>query len=117
MGFSGWRRIGKQKSDWPPWRTHTVALRLTSKIEDMITMIFIPIYFTLSGLKTNIGLLSTGTAWGFVVMVVAVACAGKIIGCGVAARLGGLEWREAWGVGVLMNTSGLARGWLDETGG
>ena len=72
-------------------------------------MIFIPVYFALSGLKTNIGLLDDGIAWAYVIMVVVVACAGKILGCSFAARFSGLPWREAWAVGVLMNTSGFWR--------
>lgn len=72
-------------------------------------MIFIPIYFALSGLKTNIGLLNDGLAWAFVLLVVVVACAGKIFGCTFAAKYSGLNWRESWAVGILMNTSGSFR--------
>ncbi|KAI9002960.1 Sodium/hydrogen exchanger family-domain-containing protein [Hyaloraphidium curvatum] len=86
---------------------HGFALRLTAKIEDMISMVFLPVFFALSGLKTNIGLLDTGLAWGYCLLVIVVACAGKIFGCLFAARLSGLGWRESWTVGVLMNTKGL----------
>jgi hypothetical protein len=45
--------------------------------------------------------------WGLVVLVIVVACAGKVIGCGLAARLSGLDTRESLTIGFLMNTKGL----------
>jgi Kef-type K+ transport system membrane component KefB len=36
------------------------AIALVSKIEDIVTILFLPLYFTLSGLKTNLGLLDNG---------------------------------------------------------
>jgi Kef-type K+ transport system membrane component KefB len=39
-----------------------LAIALTEKLEDMVSIIFLPLYFTLSGLSTNLGLLNTGTA-------------------------------------------------------
>jgi len=36
-----------------------------------------------------------------------VAVAGKMLGSAVAARSGGLSWREALAIGSLMNTRGL----------
>ena len=39
------------------------AVKLTEKIEDLVTVLFLPLYFALSGLKTNIGLLDTGIVW------------------------------------------------------
>ncbi len=39
--------------------------------------------------------------------IVACAVVGKLGACGVAARLGGFSWREAFCVGALMNTREL----------
>ncbi|KAF9582169.1 K(+)/H(+) antiporter [Lunasporangiospora selenospora] len=83
------------------------ADEVTKRIEDLVTVIFLPIYFALSGLKTQIGLLDNAHIWGLVILVTFVACFGKIVGCGLAARVQGMEWREAWAVGVLMNCKGL----------
>ncbi|KAI8603211.1 Sodium/hydrogen exchanger family-domain-containing protein [Dissophora ornata] len=79
----------------------------TKRIEDLVSVIFLPIYFALSGLKTQVGLLDNGKIWGLVILTTAVACFGKIIGCSVAARLQGMEWRESFAVGFLMNCKGL----------
>jgi Kef-type K+ transport system membrane component KefB len=83
------------------------AVKLTEKIEDLVTVLFLPLYFALSGLKTNIGLLDSGLVWGYVFGVLAVAFFGKIAGGTLAARWCGLVWRESFTIGVLMSCKGL----------
>lgn len=83
------------------------AIKLTEKIEDLISVIFLPLYFAISGLNTNLGLLNDGTAWGYVVAITAIAFAGKITGGTLAARSCGLLWRESTSIGVLMSCKGL----------
>ncbi|KNG83236.1 putative K+ homeostasis protein Kha1 [Aspergillus nomiae NRRL 13137] len=68
---------------------------------------FLPLYFTLSGLQTNLGLLDTGTVWGYVVAVIAIAFVAKVVGGALASRLCGLLWRESFSIGVLMSCKGL----------
>ncbi|KAF9372570.1 K(+)/H(+) antiporter [Podila verticillata] len=80
---------------------------VTKRIEDLVSVIFLPIYFALSGLKTQVGLLDNGKTWGLVILVTFVACFGKIVGCTSAARIQGMEWRESLAIGVLMNCKGL----------
>lgn len=83
------------------------AIKLTEKIEDLISVLFLPLYFALSGLSTNLGLLNDGTTWAYVIGVIAVAFAGKIIGGTLAARFNKLEWRESLTIGCLMSCKGL----------
>ncbi|RPB25878.1 hypothetical protein L211DRAFT_821785 [Terfezia boudieri ATCC MYA-4762] len=83
------------------------AIRLTEKIEDFVSVLFLPLYFALSGLNTNIGLLDDGIVWAYVVGVVAIAFFGKIAGGTIAARVNGLVWRESLTIGVLMSCKGL----------
>ncbi|KAG0304658.1 K(+)/H(+) antiporter [Dissophora globulifera] len=80
---------------------------VTKRIEDLVSVIFLPIYFALSGLKTQVGLLDNGRIWGLVILTTFVACFGKITGCTVAARVQGMEWRESFAIGFLMNCKGL----------
>lgn len=86
---------------------HDLSIKITEKIEDMVNIVFLPLYFTLSGLKTQIGLLNTGTVWGYVILVIFVACFGKIVGCTGAAKVTGMTTRESLTVGVLMSCKGL----------
>ncbi|ROV91064.1 hypothetical protein VMCG_09584 [Cytospora schulzeri] len=83
------------------------AIKLTEKIEDLISVLFLPLYFALSGLSTDLGLLNNGITWAYVVGVIAVAFSGKIIGGTLAARLNSMEWRESFTIGVLMSCKGL----------
>lgn len=83
------------------------AIKLTEKLEDFISALFLPLYFALSGLSTNLGLLNTGITWAYVVGVIAVAFFGKIIGGTLSARLTKMFWRESVSIGVLMSCKGL----------
>ncbi|KAJ5902584.1 hypothetical protein N7495_003112 [Penicillium taxi] len=83
------------------------AIKLTEKIEDLVSALFLPLYFTLSGLQTNLGLLDNGTVWGYVVGVIAIAFTAKVAGGALASRLCGLLWRESFSIGVLMSCKGL----------
>jgi Kef-type K+ transport system membrane component KefB len=83
------------------------AIKLTEKIEDLITTLFLPLYFALSGLQTNLGSLDSGIAWAYVVGVIAIALVAKVTGGTLASRFSGLLWRESFTVGVLMSCKGL----------
>ncbi|KAJ5115363.1 hypothetical protein NUU61_001122 [Penicillium alfredii] len=83
------------------------AIKLTEKIEDLVAALFLPLYFTLSGLSTNLGLLDSGTVWGYVVGVIAIAFIAKVTGGALASRACGLLWRESFSIGVLMSCKGL----------
>jgi Kef-type K+ transport system membrane component KefB len=83
------------------------AIKLTEKVEDLISALFLPLYFALSGLSTNLGLLNTGVVWAYVIGILAVAFFGKFVGASIAARLSGLVWRESFAIGSLMSCKGL----------
>ena len=80
---------------------------VAAQFSDFVTVFFLPIFFTFTGLRTNVGSLATPETWGWAAAVFAVAVLGKWGGCGLAARLGGLPPGEASCVGVLMNTRAL----------
>lgn len=88
-------------------RQNRFNIRVTEKLEDLIGAILLPLYFTLSGLNTNLGLLDSGIAWGYVFAATLVAFLTKIIGASLAARVNGLVWRESFTIGVLMSCKGL----------
>lgn len=82
-------------------------IKVTEKLEDLIGAIFLPLYFTLSGLNTNLGLLDTGMAWAYVIAITVVAFVSKVIGASLAAKSNGLVWRESFTIGILMSCKGL----------
>ncbi|KAJ2354274.1 hypothetical protein GGH92_000129 [Coemansia sp. RSA 2673] len=83
------------------------AIKVTEKIEDLVQIFLLPIYFALSGLKTNLSDLNDGNTWGLLVLVCVVAFVGKIAGCTLAARFSKFSWRESLTIGFLMNCKGL----------
>ncbi|OAA55214.1 K+/H+ antiporter 1 [Niveomyces insectorum RCEF 264] len=83
------------------------AIKLTEKVEDFVSALLLPLYFALSGLSTNLGLLDNGITWAYVIGVIAVAFFGKIIGGTLSARLCKMFWRESFSIGVLMSCKGL----------
>jgi Kef-type K+ transport system membrane component KefB len=94
--------LGAVLSDEPSFR-EAVGRRL----HDLVTVFFVPIFFTYTGLRTNIGTLDSVALWLLAGLVLAAAVLGKLAGCGLAAWVGGLPAREAACVGALMNTRGL----------
>ncbi len=58
-------------------------------------------------IQASVGLLGGWQLWAICALITAVAIAGKLAGSTIAARLTGMEWREAGALGVLMNTRGL----------
>ncbi|MBN1944660.1 MAG: cation:proton antiporter [Bradymonadales bacterium] len=72
-------------------------------IDRFISFFFAPLFFASIGLKVNF---VTHFDWLLVTVVLCIASAGKIVGCGLGGRWGGLPWRESWAVGFGMNARG-----------
>jgi Kef-type K+ transport system membrane component KefB/nucleotide-binding universal stress UspA family protein len=84
-----------------------IVRELAQKTEDFVLTFLLPIFFAYSGLRTQIGLLNRPELWLLCAAVLGVAIIGKYFGTYVAARVGGIEKREAAALGWLMNTRGL----------
>jgi Kef-type K+ transport system membrane component KefB len=77
------------------------------RLRDFVTAFFLPIFFSYTGLRTDIGSLQSWDAWLLCGLVTATAFLGKFGGCGLAAWAGRYSLREAGCIGALMNTRGL----------
>ncbi|KAF3656376.1 putative disease resistance response protein-like [Capsicum annuum] len=80
---------------------------LVEKVEDLVSGLFLPLYFVSSGLKTNVATIQGAQSWGLLVLVIVTACFGKIVGTIVVSLLCKLPVQEAVTIGFLMNTKGL----------
>jgi Kef-type K+ transport system membrane component KefB len=80
---------------------------LAEKTEDFVLIFLLPIFFAYSGLRTEIGLLNRPELWLLCGAVLVVAITGKFVGTYVAARVSGINNRDATALGWLMNTRGL----------
>jgi len=80
---------------------------LAHKIEDFSLVLLLPLFFVLTGLRTQIGLLNDLHLWMVCFAVIIVAIVGKFVGGSLAARFVGQSWKESLLLGTLMNTRGL----------
>jgi Kef-type K+ transport system membrane component KefB len=80
---------------------------VSRQLSRFVTVFFLPIFFTYTGLRTDVGSLESVELWLLAGLVSAAAVGGKFGGCALAARLGGLSSRESLCVGALMNTRAL----------
>lgn len=77
------------------------------KIEDIALVLFLPLFFVISGLRTEIGLLNDPSLWRITGLIILVAVCGKFVGSALAAKFVGQNWKDSLTIGTLMNTRGL----------
>jgi Kef-type K+ transport system membrane component KefB len=69
--------------------------------------LLLPAFFVVIGLKTAVTSLNGSGDWLVLLLVIFCATAGKLGASAVAARTTGVSWRDALGIGALLNTRGL----------
>lgn len=80
------------------WKRHITSL---------VNVLLLPIFFTYTGLRTDVGALGSGEAWALCAALSGLAFAGKMAGAYLGARLGGETRRDALVLGTSMNTRAL----------
>ncbi|XP_071687020.1 cation/H(+) antiporter 18-like [Rutidosis leptorrhynchoides] len=80
---------------------------LVEKVEDLVSGLFLPLYFVSSGLKTNVASIKGARSWGLLVLIIITACFGKIAGSVGVSLVCKIPFMEALAIGLLMNTKGL----------
>jgi Kef-type K+ transport system membrane component KefB len=76
-------------------------------VGDFVMVFFLPVFFTYTGLRTNVAGLDTMMLWAWCFIFLAAATFGKLGGAYAGARLGGLSNSESSTIGALMNTRAL----------
>lgn len=84
-----------------------VSRDLIARIQPLTVALLLPLFFTYSGLNTQIWLLNSWHLWGMCGLVLCAAVLGKWGACTLAARATGVPSHEANGIGILMNARGL----------
>jgi Kef-type K+ transport system membrane component KefB len=77
------------------------------RFEDFIVAVLLPLFFVVTGLKTDVGSLNRWSLWLLTLLLIAVAIVGKWVGAMAAARYSGFSLRDSSAIGALMNTRGL----------
>jgi Kef-type K+ transport system membrane component KefB len=76
---------------------------VSAKIEPVAMAVLIPLFFSYTGLRTNIGAVN----WAYTGAIIAVAVAGKVGGAFAGARVMGFDSKNSLALGCLLNTRGL----------
>ncbi|MFI5152208.1 MAG: cation:proton antiporter [Chitinophagales bacterium] len=80
---------------------------VSGKIEDISIVLLLPLFFVITGLRTQVALLNDSTLWAAFGWILLVAVMGKFGGSTLAARVVGQNWKDSLSIGALMNTRGL----------
>jgi Kef-type K+ transport system membrane component KefB len=77
------------------------------QVGKFVLVFFLPVFFTYTGLRTNVLGLTSVSDWQWLGVVLAAAIGGKIIPVYIASRLSGFNHQEGTILGSLMNTRAL----------
>jgi Kef-type K+ transport system membrane component KefB len=88
-------------------RSTALEEALRQRIEPVTLALFLPPFFAYTGLRTSVGLLDTPEDWLLCGIITLVAVASKFLVTALCLRAGGIDWRESFAVGALVNTRGL----------
>ncbi|PIA54284.1 hypothetical protein AQUCO_00900673v1, partial [Aquilegia coerulea] len=82
---------------------------LIEKLEDFVSGLLLPLFFAISGLRTDITLLAKqeNNHWGYLLLIVVLACAAKVGVTLLVALYYRMPYHEGLALGLLMNTKGL----------
>ena len=85
----------------------TTYIEQVRSLDHVNNILFLPLFFVYSGLRTQIGLIGAPVLWLICLLVLVIACMGKILGSTLPIRWMGETWKESLTLGILMNTRGL----------
>ena len=83
------------------------AEELRARLEPFATVFLLPMFFTFSGLNTQLQVVDSLALLGAALAILAASILAKGGACYVAARLSGHDHATAMGIGALMNARGL----------
>jgi Kef-type K+ transport system membrane component KefB len=84
-----------------------LAAELKAKLEPFTVVLLLPMFFTFSGLNTQLSLVTEPALFGAAMLILAASVLAKFGACWAAARLTGQDNPTALGIGALMNARGL----------
>lgn len=87
-------------------RDDRLLAALIERIEHVAIIVLMPIFFALAGLNTTPDAF-VGTGLGALLLILAAAIIGKVVGGAAGARASGQPWRISLAIGSLMNARGL----------
>jgi Kef-type K+ transport system membrane component KefB len=83
------------------------AQRIRQLLEPFTLVFLLPVFFTYSGLNTQLAIVNTAQLLWIAAAILAASIFAKFIACWAAALAAGQDNRRALGLGALMNARGL----------
>jgi len=80
---------------------------VSRRFENFVVLVLLPLFFVVTGLKTQVTALNRPVLWLLTLLLIGVAITGKFLGAMFAARFSGFKLRDSAAIGALMNTRGL----------
>lgn len=84
-----------------------LGVTLIERLEDFVSGLLLPLFFAISGLKTDVSSIKGVATWGILAVVIVLACAGKIAGTLLVTLYYKIPFQEGLTLGLLMNAKGL----------
>jgi Kef-type K+ transport system membrane component KefB len=81
--------------------------RLIDVVEKRVSPLLLPLFFAFTGLRADLQAIGSPALWRYTALILTIAIVGKAGASTVAAAAAGLPAREAWSLGILLNTRGL----------
>ncbi|KAJ0983833.1 hypothetical protein J5N97_002189 [Dioscorea zingiberensis] len=94
--------LGLVIPDGPP-----LAAGLTEKIETIVGAIFMPIYFSSSGMKTSVDSITIGNDWRFLQLINFMGWLGKVTGTLLPSLYYKFPFNDALSLSLFLNSKGL----------
>jgi Kef-type K+ transport system membrane component KefB len=88
-------------------REHAFVEAWRHQVGQFVLVFFLPVFFTYTGLRTNVLGLTTSSEWAWCSLILTVAILSKIVPVYAAARFAGFGHAESSVMGALMNTRAL----------
>jgi Kef-type K+ transport system membrane component KefB len=94
---------------WPRGEnmSHTTRDDVASKLEAVTMTVLIPLFFSYTGLRTNLGLIGGAGAWPYAAAIIAVAIISKVGGAFLGGAIMRFRLRDSLALGALLNARGL----------
>jgi Kef-type K+ transport system membrane component KefB/nucleotide-binding universal stress UspA family protein len=80
--------------------------QIQEQLRSLIIALFAPVFFAVAGLSIDLTILRSPQLIELAVALILIASLGKLLGCYVGSRLGGLSAREATALAIGMNARG-----------
>jgi nucleotide-binding universal stress UspA family protein len=79
---------------------------IEAQLRGLIAALFMPVFFGLSGLSTNLTALADPTLLFITISLIGIATLGKFAGASFGGRIGGMTWGQSLALGCGMNARG-----------